>query len=102
MKMIFNSGTSSILLNRIQWKIFHSKRGVRQGDLSPLLFGIAAGLWQSILNEAKDQVLLCPPLSLGAGTDFPIIQYADEILLIMHASMPKTSNSPKRSTKHLC
>jgi hypothetical protein len=53
MKMIMESGTSSILLNRVPGKVFHCKRGVRQGDpLSPLLFVLAADLLQSIVNDA--------------------------------------------------
>ena len=54
MKMIFQSGTSAALLNGIPGKVFHCKRGVRQGDpLSPLLFVLAAYFLQTILNAAK-------------------------------------------------
>lgn len=86
MKMIFNSGTSSILLNGVLGKVFHCKRGVRQGDpLSPLLFVRAADILQSLINQAMNQGLLTLPLPTGVGSDFPIIQYADDTLIILEA-----------------
>jgi hypothetical protein len=84
---ILSSGTSSVLLNGVSGKVFHCKRGVRQGDpLSPLLFVLAANLLQSIVNKAKDRGLLRLPIEVGYTTDFPIIQYADDTLLIMGTS----------------
>lgn len=63
MKMIFTSGTSLVLLNGTPGKVFHRRRGVRQGDpLFPLLFVLAADLLQSIINKAKDQGLLNLPV----------------------------------------
>jgi len=42
MRLIFQSGTSSVILNGIPGKVFHCRRGVRQGDpFSPLLFVLA-------------------------------------------------------------
>jgi hypothetical protein len=59
---------------------------VRQGDpLSPLLFVLAADLLQSLVNRAKDMGLLRVPIDVGYTLDFPIIQYADDTLLIMEA-----------------
>jgi hypothetical protein len=75
------------LLNRVPGKIFHCKRGVRQGDpLSPpppLLFVLAADLLQSIINKAKNSGLLNLPIDEGYTANFPIIQYVDDTLLII-------------------
>jgi hypothetical protein len=57
---------------------------VRQGDpLSPLLFMLLVDLLQSIINKAKDMGILRLPINVGYTTDFPIIQFADDTLLIM-------------------
>lgn len=62
------------------------RRGVRQGDLlSPLLFVLAADLLQSILNKVMMQGLFSPPMHLTSCTNFPIVQYADDTLVLMEA-----------------
>jgi hypothetical protein len=53
--------------------------------LSSLLFVVAADLLQSIINKAKDIGLLRLPIHVGYTSDFPIIRYADDTLLIMEA-----------------
>lgn len=85
-KVILESDTSSVLLNGVPGKVFHCKRGVMQGDpLSPLVFVLAADLLQSMINNAKDQGLLNLPIPNRARNDFPIVQYANDTLLIMEA-----------------
>jgi hypothetical protein len=83
---ILASGTSSVLLNGVPSKTFHCRRGVRQGDqISPLLFVLAADLLQTLINKAKELGLLRLPIQVGYTLYFPIIQYADDTLLIMKA-----------------
>jgi hypothetical protein len=85
-KGILSSGTSSVLFNGTPGKVFHCRRGVRQGDpLCPFLFVLAADLLQSIINIAKDMGLLNLPINVGYTSDFPNIQYVDDTLLIMEA-----------------
>jgi hypothetical protein len=86
MQMIMSLGTSSILLNGVPGKVFHCRRGVRQGDpLSPLLFVLAADLLQSIINSALHRGILSLPLPRGGGAEFPIVQYVDDTLLFLEA-----------------
>jgi hypothetical protein len=73
-----------VLLNGIPGKSFKCKRGVRQGDpLSPLLFILAADFLQTIVNKAWHAGVLKHPLSDNFEDDYPIVQYADETLLIL-------------------
>jgi retron-type reverse transcriptase len=68
MKMIMSSSTSSISLNGVTCKVFHCKRGVRQGDLlSPLLFVLAVDLLQSIVNGALHKGILSLPCQRGVA-----------------------------------
>ena len=87
--MIFNSRTSSVLLNGIPRKQFKCRRGVRQGDpLSPLLFVLAADLLQSTVNDLLRRGQLTLPIPCH-DPDFPIVQYADDTILIMQAEAQK-------------
>jgi hypothetical protein len=84
-RAILSSGSSAVLLNGVPGKFFKCKRGVRQGDpLSPLLFVLAAELLQILINRAAVANLLRPPIPQPTD-DFPIVQYADDTLLILQA-----------------
>jgi hypothetical protein len=73
-------------LNGLPGMVFHCRRGVRQGDpLSPLLFAFTADLLQSVVNKAMQAGLLRLPINVCYTSDFPIIQYIDDTLLIMEA-----------------
>jgi hypothetical protein len=88
MENIFSSGKSAVLLNSIPGRQFFCKRGVRQGDpLSPLIFVLAAYLLQSAINKAFREGLLRAPYSPDYGMDYPVVQYADDTLVIMPADI---------------
>jgi hypothetical protein len=73
------------LLNGIPGKQFICKRGVRQGDpLSPLLYSFGSDLLQSAVNDLVRYGIISRTIETN-DDDFPIIQYADDTLLIMPA-----------------
>jgi hypothetical protein len=59
--------------------------GIAGKPLSPLLFVLAAYLLQSIINRAWNSGILRHPISNGFEEQFPIMQYADDTLLILPA-----------------
>jgi hypothetical protein len=52
---------------------------------------LAVDLLQTILNKAMMQVLLEPPLHCPLCPDFPVIQYADDTLIVMKANAAQLS-----------
>ena len=87
---IFNSASTSIILNGVPGKTIKCMRGVRQGDpLSPLLFVATAELLQIVINKAWEDGTISLPVDNSYGQKFPILQYADDTLLIMPADSRK-------------
>nr|XP_051205325.1 uncharacterized protein LOC127319150 [Lolium perenne] len=83
---ILDSGCSAILLNGVPGTEFKCKRGVRQGDpLSPLLFVAMGDVLQSVINTACEEGLLHLPIPQPASEDYPIIQYADDTIVVLPA-----------------
>jgi hypothetical protein len=58
---------------------------LEQGDpFSPILFVDGADLLQKMVHHLADEGVLVPPLPIP-GTDFTIVQYANDTLLILQA-----------------
>lgn len=53
---------------------------------------LAADLLQSVINDAATNNLISHPLGHEFGGDYPIIQYADDTLIIMPAVISRLSN----------
>ena len=88
MKNIFESGTSSVLLKSVPTKTFHCRRGVRQGEsLSPLIFVLAVDFLQTLVNKAVEEDHLNLPIPDTSDLHFPIIQYADDTIIIMEGCL---------------
>jgi hypothetical protein len=86
-RSILTSGTSSILLNGLHGKLFVCKRGVRQGDpLSPILYVLGSDLLQTVVNDLLQERRISLPIEIN-DPSFPIVQYADDTLLILRADL---------------
>ena len=60
------------------------KRGVIQGDpLSPLLFALAVDLLQCVIKKEYEDGVLSPPFPQNQDVPFPVVQYADDTILVI-------------------
>jgi hypothetical protein len=84
---ILNLASTSVLLNGVPGKNLACERGVRKGDpMSPLLFVMAVDLLQYIINKAYDLGPLQLPIPSNDRAGFPIIQYADDTIILLQAA----------------
>ena len=75
-----------MLLNGTPGQQFLCQCGVRQGDpLSPLLFVLAADLLQAAINDAFQRTLIRLPFHSTNQKEYPVIQYADDTILVIPA-----------------
>ena len=85
-QLILNIASTSIILNGVPGRTIKCKRGVRQGDpLFPLLFVATAELLQIVINKAWQDGIIQLPVDNSFGQKYPILQYADDTLLILPA-----------------
>ncbi|XP_073367712.1 uncharacterized protein [Aegilops tauschii subsp. strangulata] len=85
-KMLLSNATSSIILNGVPSKVIKCRRVVRQSDpYSPLLYVMVAELLQILVNKAWQQGEINLPVEYLGAKRYPIIQYADDTLIIMPA-----------------
>ena len=62
-------------------RLFIAKEG--QGrETPPLLFVLAAALLQNVINNARAHGHLTMPIPLQYSQDFPVLQYADDTMVI--------------------
>ena len=85
-QLILSLATSAILLNGVPGATFFCRRGGETGRPTlPLLFVLAADLLQSAINKAFRENILSAPIPQNFGMDYPVIQYADDTILVMPA-----------------
>jgi hypothetical protein len=95
-KSFLLTGKTAILLNGVPGPWISYKNGLRQGDpLSPYLFIIIADVLQKLIMQAYQQNLLQHPLN--ESIPCPVLQYADDTLILVKASLSTTANLKKCS-----
>jgi hypothetical protein len=87
MDAIFQTSMSAILLNGVPGNWINLKRGLRQGDpLSPYVYLLMGDLLQCLVQQ--DRTLEHP---LVDNAPCPVLQYADDTLVIFRARVPATA-----------
>ena len=84
-KEFLYSSQAQMLINDTLGQKFQIQKGVRQGDpLSPYLFNLMGDVLQQMMRAAYGGNFLIHPIKQGAP--LPVLQYADDTLLILHGS----------------
>lgn len=84
MERILSTGHTAVLLNGVPGDWIRCRNGLRQGDpLSPYIFIIIADVLQRLIRHAFRARRLAHPLS--PTTPCPVLQYADDTLIICRA-----------------
>ncbi|XP_039138794.1 uncharacterized protein LOC120276131 [Dioscorea cayenensis subsp. rotundata] len=87
-----SSASFSLLINKQPSSWFKSTRGLRQGDpLSSYLFIIVAQNLTNLLNFAK-RLSMIPGFNPDLNYNFNHLMYADDLILITHASRKTARN----------
>lgn len=72
---------------------FHTKKGLRQGDLlTPLLFNIVVYMLAILIKRAKADGQISGVVPHLADGGLSILQYADDIILFMDHDLEKACN----------
>ena len=83
---MLSTGKSQVLMNGELGDAFSAKKGFRQGDsLSPYLFILVADVLQQLCCMNFQAGSLLHPL--GSDVLFPVLQYADDTLLIFQGDL---------------
>jgi hypothetical protein len=87
---LLHTSMAQILINGKVGEKFKIQKGVTQGDpLSPYLYILVADVLRQMIRKAYDDGLLIHPIENGAP--LPVLQYADDTLLILHVSIQQAT-----------
>jgi hypothetical protein len=81
-------------------KNFYAKEVFGRGSSLPILFAIAADLILYVINHEFQQGILAPPFPQNADLPFPVVQYADDTIIVMQGEEQQFAHSKRHSLKN--